>query len=128
MNERKLVYREYLSSTKWAEIKKTMPGPRICVACDTSKELDLHHMYYPADIYTTRHCHCCWLCRNCHEAFHRRIPAVLPLPPETWAYLRKQTKKIVQKALRKVPLKAPAPPKAKGALAVAPIKGWHVAH
>jgi len=64
-------------------------------------------MFYPDDLFQTKHCHCCWLCRTCHVAFHRRVKGVLSFPKKTWAGLLKHTKKIVLRELRKPTIQMP---------------------
>jgi len=64
-------YEEYMRSDDWEHLKRTHPSKRECVACETQRNLQMHHMRYPADIWETRHSDCCWLCEGCHEAFHR---------------------------------------------------------
>lgn len=92
---RKSEYTAYINSPQWAKLKRKMPGERRCLACLSPDFLHLHHMYYPEDIWNTRHCHCCWLCRDCHEIFHGRFRGGMELPRETWEILRKRTRKII---------------------------------
>ena len=100
---------EYIQSTQWRELRRTMPGPRQCAVCETKAELNLHHMYYPQNLFQTLHCHCVWLCRSCHEAFHRRVKGTIPQKNETWDRLRHHTIKIVRRELKRA--KTPLPEK-----------------
>ena len=112
-------HKRYTDSPEWNELRRTMPGKRKCVACVATTDLNLHHMFYPDDLYQTKYCHCCWLCRTCHQAFHRRVKGTLSLPKKTWADLRKHTRKIVLRELRKPTIPKPSiqepqhPPKRK---------------
>lgn len=100
-------HREYIESDQWHELRRTMPGPRQCVVYQETGDLNLHHMHYPNNLYQTLHCHCVWLCRSCHEAFHRRVKGTLPHQNETWEQMRLHTIKIVQRELNstKKPIK-----------------------
>ena len=93
------LHREYIESEQWQELRRTMPGPRQCVVCEETGDLNLHHMHYPQNLYQTLHCHCVWLCRACHQAFHRRVPGTLPHKNTTWEKMRLRTIKIVRKEL-----------------------------
>ncbi len=92
-------HNDYIQSSQWAELRRTMPGPRECAVCETKAELNLHHMYYPKNLFQTLHCHCVWLCRACHEAFHRRVRGIIPRNEKTWDQLRQNTVKIVRREL-----------------------------
>lgn len=96
--DRGRTYQEYINSAAWAKLKRTMPGPKMCVACGSTEGLHLHHMYYPEDIYKTKHFHCCWLCIECHNSFHKRVRGNLPLPSETWRILLKETIRLCKSA------------------------------
>ena len=98
LNER---YEKYMESKEWSNLKKTMPGPRQCFSCQSSENLQLHHMQYPEDIYATKHHHCCWLCGRCHRAFHSRVPSQIRLKHHDYSWLRKKTIRIIKRALRK---------------------------
>jgi hypothetical protein len=101
-------HKKYTESAEWNELRRTMPGKRKCAACASTAELNLHHMFYPDDLFQTKHCHCCWLCRTCHLAFHRRVKGTLSHPEKTWVELRKHTRKVVLRELKKPTILKPA--------------------
>ena len=110
------LHREYIESEQWQELRRTMPGPRMCVVCGETGDLNLHHMHYPQNLYQTLHCHCVWLCRSCHQAFHRRVKGTLPHKNKTWEQMRKHTIKIVRRELGSS--KTPAPQRIIGAVPI----------
>jgi hypothetical protein len=103
-------YRKYINSPLWTQLKLTMPGPRECLACGSIDNLDLHHMFYPPNIFDTKHCHCCWLCRKCHELFHKRTNSPIPLKNGHWGKLRGDTKRMITKTEKKRRIRWPKGP------------------
>jgi hypothetical protein len=93
-------HENYIASEEWAQLRRTMPGPRQCVFCGSTCDLNLHHMVYPKDIYQTRHHHCCWLCRRCHEAFHARVRGTWRDENRSEQKLINMTKRIIARQLR----------------------------
>ncbi len=68
-------YELYMASPEWEQLRMTHPDPPQCIACDSTRELQMHHMRYPENIWETEHWQCCWLCVRCHECFHRGLIA-----------------------------------------------------
>ena len=99
MGRRKEYYREYVKSPVWAQLKDTMPGEKECVGCGSTVRLHLHHMYYPQDVFDTRHKHCCWLCKRCHRILHRLYRNGIHVGKRSWLWLKQETARVIQEEL-----------------------------
>jgi hypothetical protein len=66
-------YEEYLKSQHWEDFKKSKSrvDNKRCLACHSGKEVQLHHMKYRPNLEDAELEDTCWLCRTCHESFHR---------------------------------------------------------
>ena len=102
MADRKQMYQEYLTSEAWVKLKESMPGPHECLACNAVEGLHLHHIYYPENVWETKHCHCCWLCASCHSMFHTQVGISLEIPQETWDFLKKRTQTIILQSYKDI--------------------------
>ena len=104
-----------MKSDTWRNLRETMPEPRECIACKAKTDLDLHHMFYPKNIFTTKHVHCCWLCRKCHDKYHAKIRGSLPNFHKLWGKHKSRTIRIINKKKKRrdranhVPSLRPAP-------------------
>lgn len=77
--EGKRRYEEYLASDHWAAMKffKAQMEAKQCVACLATDQVDLHHMLYADPLEDARLEDTCWLCRLCHNEFHRKAGTTL---------------------------------------------------
>ena len=73
--DRTAEYDFYILSPQWGKLKDTHPDPQFCAYCTRDRNLHMHHMRYPANIWDTKHEDCCWLCERCHDCFHRGLIA-----------------------------------------------------
>lgn len=92
MNEE---YEAYMQSEAWEAVKESHPDAPICIACDSSRRIHLHHMHYPESIWDTRPSDCCWLCERCHELFHRAVLGERKKYQE-WAVTKNRTRLLIE--------------------------------
>lgn len=73
LSPRQLAYRAYLQTHHWRELKKRKRAetPKECVFCKSGNSVQLHHMIYRSTFDETLLEDTCWLCRLCHQTFHR---------------------------------------------------------
>lgn len=93
---RKAAYAEYLKSEHWANLKKKKAEetPKVCSACKSKENIQLHHMKYRSTFEETLLEDTCWLCRGCHRTFHARVGKTLKERKKK--HLLEQTVKVIQ--------------------------------
>lgn len=65
-------YREFLKSAFWQAIRLlAIRRDRCCVECGSSKKLQVHHLFYRSNWYSTELSDLVTLCKSCHESKHK---------------------------------------------------------
>ena len=97
---------EYLKSDHWRELKKLKRAqePKQCLVCTTGKPVQLHHMIYRAHPHDSKLEDTCWLCKDCHRMFHRKIGSMLK--GVKYENLREETIKVISLGETKAQKKA----------------------
>lgn len=71
-------YSEYLNSEQWKVLsaeRRKKDGYK-CVCCGDANNLNVHHLFYPKDIYETELDGLVTLCKSCHLLVHRIQEAI----------------------------------------------------
>lgn len=66
-------YSGYLASAEWRSVsaeRRYIDGYK-CVCCGATEGLNVHHLYYPKDVYDTTSEMLVTLCHACHRLVHR---------------------------------------------------------
>lgn len=68
-------YDKYMKSKEWARIRRLalLRDNHKCFLCETSKNLEVHHLSYEDDIYKTKLYSVVTLCRQHHAKIHKKI-------------------------------------------------------
>lgn len=71
-------YDEYLRSDQWKTVssERRKMDEYKCVCCGDTDGLNVHHLYYPSDVYETNTDGLVTLCKNCHVMVHRIQEAI----------------------------------------------------
>lgn len=66
------VYRRYLKTAKWREIRKEklIEVDYQCEDCGSTKDLEVHHIVYPEKLGEEDMTELAVLCKECHENEH----------------------------------------------------------
>ena len=93
---RREAYQTYLKSEQWHALKlsKRLQEDKICLACQATDHVQLHHMLYRETFEMTELEDTCWLCRGCHKTFHLRA-GVLIRTKRPIAWIREETCRII---------------------------------
>ncbi len=83
-------YQTYLQSQEWQHVRQDAFKEQGdgCLACGSFLGVQLHHIYYPQDIWATDSEHVIPLCRKCHETAH-----CMAEKPYTWDYSKLEATK-----------------------------------
>jgi len=94
---RKHAYRfGYLKSEQWQNVRLEVlvrDGGKCRMCGHFSLSNDVHHCYYPKDVWETQPTHCITLCRECHDKIHNSKPN------NPWAFAHKELKPFKRRML-----------------------------
>ena len=75
MSNQQQRYHDYLKSEHWSRFKaeKEKVEKKECLACQSSLNVQLHHMKYRTPLEDAELDDTCWLCPDCHKSFHEKV-------------------------------------------------------